>query len=272
MGNSVRPDKRLGQHFIRDQAIIHRIVESASFLGSDRVLEIGPGLGALTIPLSGCVQQVIAIEKDPRLADTLGKKLSHAGITNVTLINDDILRYDLHKIPDLSEGKIKVIGNLPYNISSPFIEKLFSHRELISRAVLMFQLEFARRLTASPGGKEYGAMSVLIQYHASISPVLEVDNDMFYPRPKVGSMVVEIDMEKPYPRRTKDEGNLKRIVRAAFAYRRKTLMNSLKRSLSYMETEVVSEALKKCDIDPKRRAETLSIDEFLSLASALERP
>jgi len=268
-GYGFRPKKRLGQHFIRHQGIIQEIVDRAGFHKSDQVLEVGPGLGALTIPLAGSVRHVIAVEKDSRLSETLEKRLSHAGINNVTLINNDILKLDLNRVPELSSKKIKVIGNLPYNISSPFIEKLQRDRDLISRAVLMFQLEFARRLTASPGGKEYGALTVLIQYSAAISPLIEVPKEAFYPRPKVGSMVLGFDMERPHPRRVEDEANFKKVVRGAFAHRRKTLLNSLKGGLPSRSSDEIAAALEKCDIDSGRRAETLDIDEFICLASAL---
>jgi len=268
-GYGLRPKKRLGQHFIREQGIIQEIMDRAGFRKSDQVLEVGPGLGALTIPLAGSVRHVIAVEKASRLSETLEKRLSQAGINNVTLINDDILKVSLNGIPDFSSKKIKVIGNLPYNISSPFIEKLLRDRDFISSAVLMFQMEFARRLTASPGGKEYGALTVLIQYNAGISPLFEVPKEAFYPRPKVGSMVLGFDMESPHPRRVEDEDNFKRVVRGAFAHRRKIILNSLKGGLPSLCSEEITTALGKCDIDSGRRAETLDIDEFICLASAL---
>ncbi|MFC1533419.1 16S rRNA (adenine(1518)-N(6)/adenine(1519)-N(6))-dimethyltransferase RsmA [Thermodesulfobacteriota bacterium] len=265
-----RPKKRLGQHFIRDRGVIHRIITRSDFRQSDHVLEIGAGLGALTIPLAGFVHKIIAVEKDSLLVDMLDKKLSHAGITNVTLINDDILKLDLKGIADLLGKKIKTIGNLPYNISSPFLEKLFKYRNLISKAVLMFQSEFAKRLLSPPGGKEYGAITVLIQYNAAVSPLLEVAKEAFYPRPKVDSMVLAIDLERPYPKRAKDDTSFKAVVKGAFAHRRKTIQNSLKGTLQSHSSHEISVALRRCDIDPRRRAETLDIDDFLCLADALK--
>jgi 16S rRNA (adenine1518-N6/adenine1519-N6)-dimethyltransferase len=265
-----RPNKSLGQHFLRDPGIIQKIINRAGFLHSDYILEIGPGLGALTIPLSGNVKKIIAIEKDSKLTDILGEKLAGSGITNVTLINEDILKTDLVKIIEVTEKKFKVIGNLPYNISSPFLDKIIIHRDLISMAVLMFQDEFARRLLAVPGGKEYGAITVITRYNATITPLIEVSREAFYPRPKVGSKVVVIDMEKPYLRRAEDELNFKRIVKGAFAHRRKTVLNSLKGAFQRCGGDEISAALQKCDINPKRRAETIDIEEFLRLASELE--
>jgi 16S rRNA (adenine1518-N6/adenine1519-N6)-dimethyltransferase len=199
----------------------------------------------------------------------LKKRLALDDINNVRLINDDILKLELEGVPPLPEKKMKVIGNLPYNISSPFLEKLVENRNLVSKAILMFQLEVARRLCASPGGKEFGAMTVLIQYHAQVSPLFEVSKASFYPRPKVDSMVLELDFERPHPRRAQDEAKFKMVVKGAFAHRRKTLLNSLKRSLSSRTSQEILAALHKCEIDPGKRAETLNIDHFLCLTTAL---
>jgi 16S rRNA (adenine1518-N6/adenine1519-N6)-dimethyltransferase len=232
-------------------------------------LEIGPGLGALTVPLAPLVHHIVAVEKDPRLAEMLKERLAHKGISNVLLINDDILSLKLEDISQLPDKKMKVIGNLPYNISTPFLERLVANRNLVSRAVLMFQLELARRLSAVPGNKEFGAMTVLVQYHAHISLLLEVSKASFYPKPKVDSTVLELDFERPHPRRAEDETKFKAVVRGAFAYRRKTLLNSLKRTLSSCTSEEILAALRRCGIDPEKRAETLHIDQFLCLTSTL---
>jgi 16S rRNA (adenine1518-N6/adenine1519-N6)-dimethyltransferase len=264
-----RPKKRLGQHFLKDKGIISEIIKKARFEQSDQVLEIGAGLGALTLPLAGSVHLISAIEKDSSLTDMLKKRLTSEGINNVILVNDDILKLDFNRLRKMTEKKIKVIGNLPYNISSPFLEKLVENRNLVSRAILMFQAELARRLIAKPGNKDYGAMTVLIQYHAHLSPLLEVPKESFYPRPKVDSMVLELDFERPHSRRIEDEANFKTVVRGAFAHRRKTLLNSLKQALFSLSSEEILGALEKCDIDPHKRAETLDIDDFLCLSSAL---
>lgn len=233
------------------------------------VLEIGPGQGALTLPLARSVGHVVAVEKDARLAEFLEEKLSRAGISNVTLVNRDILKWEFNEISNSSSAKIQVIGNLPYNISSPFLEKLVENRGLVSRAVLMFQLEVARRLTASPGSKAYGAMTLLVRYHAKPTAFFEVPAEAFFPRPKVNSMVLELDFERPYPKRAVHDVDLKRVVKGAFAHRRKTLLNSLKGAFSSWNPEMLLEAMKKCGIDPGTRAETLGMDEFLCLGTAL---
>ena len=270
-GHTFRPNKRLGQHFLRDREVTRELIDLADFKKDDRVLEVGPGLGALTIPLAGYVHEIIGVEKDSRLVETLEKSLLGSGITNVTLIKDDILKVDLKKAVGPSEKKIKIIGNLPYNISSPFLEKLMYLRDLINKAVLMFQFEFANRLLASPGGKDYGAITILTQYHATVSPLLEVSKNAFYPKPKVGSMVVTIDMQKPYPKRAEDEAVFRMVVKGAFAHRRKTIYNSLKGALTSYGSGDISAALERSSIDSMRRAETIDIDEFLRLASELKK-
>lgn len=268
-GDSFRPRKRLGQHFLKDGKIIHEIIARARFGVSDDVLEIGPGLGALTLPLARSVHHIFAVEKDPRLTAMLGKRLPLEGIDNVTLMNQDILEYDFRKIGPPAPKGIMVIGNLPYNISSPVLEKLIENRDRVRRAVLMFQYELARRLIAAPGSRDYGAMTVSIQYHSRISPLLEVPREAFYPRPKVGSMVLDLDFDHPHPRRAADEGHFRKTVKAAFAHKRKTLLNSLRATLTAHSKEDLLKALEICLIDPKKRAEALDIDDFLCLASAV---
>jgi len=271
-GDRYRPKKRLGQHFLKDTGIIHEIITRAELDASDRVLEIGAGLGALTLPLSGAVHQVLAVEKDSHLTGILKNKLSRLGIGNVTLINDDILKLDFGRTLPIAEKKATIFGNLPYNISSPCLEKIIQNRNLVNRAIIMLQLELAERLIASPGSKEYGAMTLFIQYQAHLSPIFEVPKEAFYPKPKVGSMVLALDLERPHPRRAEDEACFEMVVKGAFSHRRKTLLNSLRGSLSSYTGEEIQEALEICGIDPSRRAETLSIDEFIILASTMKRP
>lgn len=264
-----RPKKGLGQHFLLDSRITGKILARAGFGVSDRVLEIGPGHGALTLPLARRVGQVVAVEKDRYLVESLQRRLSSAGLSNVTVINDDFLLFDFRKLAPESSKKIQIIGNLPYNITSPVLHKLIENRGLIARAVLMLQLEVAARLTASAGGKVYGAITLLVRYHAKAAPILEVSKEAFYPRPKVDSMVIELNFEEPYPCGDVNPEDFKRVVRGAFAHRRKTLINSLKGSFPAWSKEMLLKVMEECEIDPKRRAETLTVDQFLGLASAL---
>ena len=266
---SIKPNKRLGQHFLVDQNIITKIIEKAELDKSDDILEIGPGMGALTIPVAGVVNSVVAVEKDDRLVDYLRKKLEEMHIENVTVINNDILKVNLEELAGSVNGKLKVLGNLPYNISSPLLEKLISSKRFFSKAFLMLQYEFARRLASDPGSKDYGAITVMTRYESSISRLINVGREVFYPQPKVGSMVIAIDLEMPYPVRAKNDRVFELVVRGAFAQRRKTIKNSLKVISDRFGTDQVSKALDKCNIDPLRRAETLSLDEFLKLADTL---
>lgn len=264
-----RPKKRLGQHYLIRSDIIHDIVNRSGFGAEQIVLEIGPGKGALTIPLARNVAHIFAVEKDPYLVEALRRKISQAGISNITLIHEDILRFDLAGIVDEYHGKIQVIGNLPYNISSPCLEKLVANRSIIDRAILMFQSEFAQRLCATPGEKAYGAMTVLVNYNGRTAPLIQVPRNAFYPRPKVDSAVVEIDFEQPYVPRARHEGAFEKVVKGAFSHRRKTLVNSLKSFFPSLDQAELLQWLASCSINPRRRAETLHMDEFLCLADKL---
>lgn len=268
-GQEWRPKKRLGQHFLREKGIVHSIISLARFDRSSSVLEVGPGLGALTLPLSQNVGHVYAVEKDAGLVKRLEEELHRRSIHNVTLMNQDILRMDFESLPIPSGERIGVIGNLPYNISTPFLERLLDHRKRVGKAVLMFQREVARRLVASPGSREYGSLTVLIQYHARLFPLMDVPRSAFYPAPKVDSMVIGLDFETPHVPRASDEENLKRVVRSAFSHRRKTLLNSFKGSPYAFSPEDLREACKVCSIDTGKRAEALTIDDFICLSSRL---
>lgn len=264
-----RPKKKLGQHFLVEAGIIEKIIASARLRSSDVVLEIGPGQGALTLPLSKTVSHVVAVEKDIRLTKLLQKKLSNLGISNVTLVNHDILDFDFNGIKTRSSDKIQIIGNIPYNISSPLLEKIIRNRKVVARTVLMFQLEVARRLTSSPCTKAYGAMTLLIQYYGRSTCLFEVSKSAFYPVPKVDSMVVELDFGRPYPNQGVHDDLFRNVVKGAFAHRRKTIVNSMKGFLPSWTADLLIDRMKACGIDPRRRAETLNMDEFLQLATAL---
>lgn len=266
---SLKPNKRLGQHFLVDPNIIDKIITKAGLVKSDDILEIGPGMGALTIPMAGVVNSIVAVEKDERLVEYLRQKLDENQIENVTIINNDILKADLKELARNRDRKLKVIGNLPYNISSPLLEKLITNKRYFSKAYLMLQYEFARRLASDAGSKDYGAITVMTKYESSISQLFKVGRDVFYPKPKVGSMVIAIDLEMPHPVRAKNDRVFELVVRGAFAQRRKTIKNSLKVISSHFEMDQILKALTRCNIDPLRRAETLSLDDFLHLSDTL---
>ncbi len=260
------PQKRFGQHFLVDHTIISKIIDSTGIKKNDLVLEIGPGMGALTIPLARLAGHVIAIEKDYNLASLLKDQLELQKITNVTIINHDILSWNFADIRQFNASEILVVGNLPYNISKPILEKLIANRAIITRAVLMFQLEVARRIAAQPGGKIYGSMTLLIKYHARATKLFTVKKGAFWPVPKVDSMVIDLDFKRPYYKQIEREDIFRKIVKMAFTYRRKTLFNSIKGLIPDWEKENFLEVFDECGISPQQRAETLDMDDYLCLA------
>jgi 16S rRNA (adenine1518-N6/adenine1519-N6)-dimethyltransferase len=267
--SGISPRKYLGQHFLQDRGITSKILAQARLDEEDVVLEVGSGLGALTIPALSLISHLIAVEKDPGLAEILKERVPAGEEHKITTIVGDILKVSFEELFNRFHRKLKVLGNLPYNISSPFLEKLIINREYVRSAILMFQHEFAQRLTARACTRNYGSLSVIMQYHARLSPLIKVDRNAFYPKPKVDSMVVEIDFEKPHPSQAEDERLFQSIAKAAFSHRRKTILNSLDRGMISLPRETLDEALRKCSIDPKRRAETLTIDDYIRLTSAL---
>jgi 16S rRNA (adenine1518-N6/adenine1519-N6)-dimethyltransferase len=267
--SGLRPKKSLGQHFLKDRPVIHTIISRAGLEAGDVVVEIGPGLGALTIPMLPHIRHLVAIEKDPILVDLLKERLSAQERQNLTLISGDVLKLDFRQIYDAFRQKLRIFGNLPYNISSPFLEHLIANRLYVRNAILMFQYEVARRLTASPNSKEYGALSIAMQYYARISPLIKINRESFYPKPRVDAMVLDLDLEMPHPRRAENDAQFLRIVKAAFSFRRKTILNSLERSMAPVTRHLIAEALEKSSIEPNRRAETLTIDDYIHLSSFL---
>lgn len=262
---NIKAKKRLGQHFLADPATAEMIVERAKLSSHDIVLEIGAGLGALTIPVSRAAAEVLAVEKDPQLWDLLKTELLVNKTTNVTIIPENILRVDLASIGEAYGRPLVVIGNLPYNISSQVLIQLIHSRIWINRAVLMFQKELAQRITAHPGTKAYGRLTVMLRYCAEVKPVATIKASVFFPAPKVASEVLEIKFkaQPDYPRH--DEAMLFKVVKAAFGNRRKTLKNALAASGLHIDSQTALRALNMAGIDPTRRAETLSVAEFVLL-------
>ncbi|MBW2021349.1 MAG: ribosomal RNA small subunit methyltransferase A [Deltaproteobacteria bacterium] len=265
----IQAKKRLGQCFLVNASIADKIISYSRLSRSDTVLEIGPGLGALTIPLARSIKHVVAVEKDQNLLYQLTDRLRQAQVNNVTLLHQDILRFDFKDLKDIFHNKIIVLGNLPYNISSPLVAKLVENHHCMDRAILMFQQEFAQRLISPPGIKSYGAITVMVRYRAAAKKLFKVSSGSFYPRPKVESMVVELDFNNPWHRRPVSDKDLKQVVKPAFLHRRKTLVNALLGAAQRWKKETILQALRQCGIEPERRAETLSPDEFICLAQAL---
>ena len=265
----IRPTKRLGQSFLSDPSTAAAIAGRARLSPQEVVLEIGAGLGALTIPLAQRVIKVIAVEKDRRLVDLLRTELLTRKITNCEIIAGDILQTDLAKIKASAGCKITVAGNLPYNISSQILIKLIQSRENVTRAIFMFQKELAKRLAAHPGGKEYGRISAMLRYCADIKTLLYVKSDAFYPAPKIDSSVIEIKFKPTSDIGSHNETMLFAVIKAAFGNRRKTLKNALKASALGIDSQTAQQALTMAGIDPWRRAETLEPSEFVALTVSL---
>ena len=255
------PNKRLGQNFLIDPNIVRKIVALAELSPNDHVLEIGPGRGILTEALSRTAGHVTAIEVDSRLHAYLETK--QAELPNVELICDDALAYPVESLP---MGTV-VVANLPYYISTPLLFRLLDQRGRFPRMVLMLQDEVADRLVAQPGGSDYGVLSVMAQYAADITKAFRVSAQCFRPRPDVASAVVRLRMKERTRLNQQEEVAFRALVKAAFAHRRKTLVNSL-RDEGYALHPVI-ETLQRLDIAPTRRAETFSVEEFLRLAFAL---
>jgi 16S rRNA (adenine1518-N6/adenine1519-N6)-dimethyltransferase len=246
--------KSLGQNFLFDPTILGRIIEASGIRPDDTVVEIGPGPGRLTIMLSRAVRKVIAIELDSDLHMKLQDELT--GRENVELVLGDALKYRYDKI-----GYFKVVANIPYYITTPIIFRLIEARSNLISMTLTIQKEVARRIVAAPGSKEYGVLSLAVQYHADPEIKFIIPATAFKPAPKVDSAVIHMNMRKTPKVSVTDETLFFKIIRAGFSQRRKTLSNALKPLIPD-----IRELLPDAGIDPVRRAETLSMDEFAKLA------
>jgi len=257
-----RPRKSRGQNFLVHERVIDAILRLVDLSPQDEVLEIGPGLGFLTRRLIASGANVWAVEVDGTLVDWL-KRSSLSEHSSFHLLHDDILTAPLVEL--LPKHKIKLVGNLPYNISTAVLFRLFEWRDHFSSLVLMVQKEVAERMASGPGSKDYGTLSVWCQVHGRVTAKLPVSPEAFFPRPKVRSTVLKIELF-PEPMVGADElPMLRGLVRAAFNQRRKTLSNALA-SLIKRDRSEIDSFLQAQDIDPKRRGETLSVDEFIKLA------
>jgi len=266
---NIQAKKQLGQNFLNDPNVARAIVNKAGIAGDDVVLEIGPGLGAMTIPAAAVACRVIAVDKDGRIIDLLRTELLAAGIDNVEIREADILRVDLDAMARETGRLLVVLGNLPYNISSQVIVQLIHTRRRIDRAVLMLQKEMAQRICAGPGSKDYGRLSVMLGYCAHTQELMQVRAPLFFPAPKVDSTVIGIRFASPPPFPADDETLLFRVVKAAFGKRRKTLRNALSQSDLDLAASTCERLLADAQIDPMRRAESLSVAEFVRLSNTI---
>lgn len=260
-----RPRKRLGQNFLIHENIIDSIVQLLNLASQDEIVEIGPGLGFLTRRLVDTAKRVWAVEIDSALVDCL-KRSSIGSHAALQLIHNDILKVAPEDF--LPPHKVKLVGNLPYSISTPVLFRLFEWREHFSSLVLMMQKEVADRIASGSGTKTYGTLSVWCQLHGRITDKVSVSPEAFFPKPKVRSTILKIDLYQEPLIAVKELPLLRGLVRAAFGQRRKTLGNALTSWLQRDRNEIES-VLRLEGIDPVRRGETLRVEEFLALTHAL---
>ena len=267
--HNIHPKKQLGQNFIVDPSFTEMIVKRAGILPEDIILEIGAGLGALTIPLARRAKEVFAVEKDRQIIPILNTEILVSGLTNISIIEKDILSVEIKVLVENMGGKIVVMGNLPYNISSQILVQLIRSREGISRAVLMFQKELAQRITAEAGCKDYGRLTVMLRYCSDIKKLADAKASLFFPKPKVDSQIIELKFKKEIDHKAADEPFLFKVIKAGFGNRRKTLKNALAASELNIDPNTAKGVLEKSGIDPIRRAETLTVEEFVKLSNNL---
>ncbi|NNU93841.1 16S rRNA (adenine(1518)-N(6)/adenine(1519)-N(6))-dimethyltransferase RsmA [Geobacillus sp. NFOSA3] len=265
--------KSLGQNFLIDTNILRKIVDFAELSDETGAIEIGPGIGALTEQLARRAKKVVAFEIDQRLLPILEDTLSPYG--NIRIIHQDVLKADIHRV--ISEEftgmtDIMVVANLPYYVTTPIIMKLLTDRLPIRGMVVMLQKEVADRLAAKPGTKDYGSLSIAIQYYTEAETVMTVPRTVFIPQPNVDSAVIRLIKRKQPPVKVEDEAFFFQVVRASFAQRRKTILNNLVNNLPNGKAmkEQIERVLTETDIDPRRRGETLTMEEFAALSNALQ--
>lgn len=264
--------KSLGQNFITDKNVIERIVEGAGPTEDDLVIEIGPGIGVLTAEAAQQAAKVVAIEIDSKLIPILDETL--AEYDNVEVINQDILKTDLNGIIDEQRAKgsfsgdVKIIGNLPYYITTPIIMHILENSIRAESITVMMQKEVADRIKASPGNKTYGAISAAVQYYCEVEQVVSVPKEVFVPRPKVDSALLKLTIRDKKPVDLIDEKAFFACIKSGFGQRRKTLLNSLTGTYGLPKDEI-RRILEEAGIDPVRRAETLDMNEFAAIANGV---
>jgi len=270
--HGIRPRKRLGQCFLCDPNILEKIVRIAGVRDTDTVVEIGSGIGVLTAMIARTARRVVALELDRLLVEVLQQELGN--FENVEIVHADVLQFDFSSVcagpmQQRSMERIKVIGNVPYNLSSQIVLRLLEYRRCIDRVVLMLQREVAERLAAPPGTKDYGPLSVYVALYTEPTLETRVPASCFYPRPDVESRVLRLDVRDKPLCRVDDMDFFRHLVRSAFSKRRKTLLNSLKSSPLPVTADQISAALSALGIDGVRRAETLSVHEYAALSNFL---
>ncbi|MEG0156524.1 MAG: 16S rRNA (adenine(1518)-N(6)/adenine(1519)-N(6))-dimethyltransferase RsmA [Anaerovoracaceae bacterium] len=266
--------KSLGQNFLTDKHIIDKIIEESYIGEQDLVIEIGPGMGVLTAEAAQQARKVIAIEIDKGLLPILDYTLQD--YDNIEVINQDILKTNLREVIDNAKREdpaiegVKIIGNLPYYITTPIIMKILEEQVPVESITIMMQKEVADRISGKAGSKAYGALTVAVQYYCTVSKVAAVSKEVFVPVPKVDSTVLRLDLRTEKPVELLDEKLFFACIKAAFSQRRKTLLNCLT-GFAGMDKDAVRDALLEVGIEPTRRGETLTIEEFANCANRMKR-
>ena len=264
--------KKFGQNFLIDTHVLDKIIAAAEITKDDFVLEIGPGIGTMTQYLAQAAGKVAAVEIDKALIPILGDTLSE--YDNVMIINEDVLKVDIQKLVEEENGgrPVKVVANLPYYITTPIIMGLFEKHVPIESITVMVQKEVADRMQVGPGTKDYGALSLAVQYYASPYIVANVPPNCFMPRPKVGSAVIRLTTYDNPPVEVDDEKLMFRIIRASFNQRRKTLANGLKNAADLdIPKELIAESIESLGHGPSVRGEALTLEEFAALSNYISR-
>jgi 16S rRNA (adenine1518-N6/adenine1519-N6)-dimethyltransferase len=265
----LRAKKHFGQNFLDGPDAGRALVSRCGIGDHETVVEIGAGFGALTVALAERARRVIAVERDPALIGALRAEILARGISNVDILAADILKLDLPRMARHLGGRITVAGNLPYNISSQVLVQLVGARASVDRAFLMFQKELAERILSPPGRKSYGRLTVMVNYCADVRKVHELKAAAFFPRPKIDSVVLGIRFREPKPEPATDEAFLFSLIAAAFGQRRKMLRNALGGGRIGVGEEILSAGLSAAGISGERRAETLSVAEYVALGNAI---
>ncbi|WP_300279703.1 16S rRNA (adenine(1518)-N(6)/adenine(1519)-N(6))-dimethyltransferase RsmA [Peptacetobacter sp.] len=262
--------KSLGQNFLIDDNVIDRIIDGARVKEGDKIIEVGPGIGTLTREMAKEADKVVAVEIDKNLIPILKETLSE--FDNTEVVNEDILKVDVKKLVEekLSGGPVKLIANLPYYITTPIVMKFLEEDIPVTDIVVMVQKEVADRMNAVPSTKDYGALSVAVQYYCDTEIVAKAPRHMFIPQPKVDSTVIGLHVREEKKYIADNEEIFFKTVKAAFGQRRKTLLNSLS-SMGILDKASIKEVLKEAEIDEKRRGETLSIEEFTNLSNIINK-
>ncbi len=261
----IRPKQSLGQNFLCDPQAAEAIVRHACINPSDTVVEIGSGTGALTFAAARTAATVFAIETDRRLVGLLTEMTQENDLDNITIINRSFMDVDLARLYEKTGQRLVVLGNLPYYISSQILVRLIRSRRYIDRAVLMFQQELADRITALPGNKTYGRLSVMLRYCATVKSVMRVKKDLFFPKPKVASAVVAIRFNQPIKNGDCEDDLLFEIIKIAFAKRRKTIKNALTTGKPEIPASVWEQILRQSGINGNDRAEVLDAPDYLDI-------